>query len=702
MIEPRMPRVMWLLNHGSARKFEVAMLKSVGIQEIFLPKKYPNDPSFRSASIDYSEDHNLTIPADQLAVLNATDWYETQSLEAWDIANRYFDVLFFIAHRPDSVKGISRNFRGIMLWRAYGMERNNGYSKVQEYFSNILDMDYIRAMGKRLFFVPAYSHLHLIESIFLQERSLYLPLGLANCTVYDQWRGGEKKILFVCPDIGFNPYYQAVYQSFIRDFKGLPYAVGGAQPIPLDDPNIIGFVPWEAHEKNMQEMRVMFYHSTEPNHVHYHPFEAIRAGMPLIFMGNGMLDRLGGTKLPGRCTYIAQARHKISRILNGDQQLIEAIRTSQTILLEQMKPANCVDTWRSGFKKILMAVETIKNVPVVAKVRKRRVAVILPVGYRGGTLQGAKLLAHAMLYGSCQAGQDVDVILGHLDDPACYPDEAFDDLPDTIKRRPYNWRTLNRDESNRAVAYAGITRTLTAENYIVPDDGISQFMDCDLWILVSDRLSMPILPVRPYVLMVYDYLQRYEPVMSPILNQAFVMAAHAAARVFVTTEFTRQDAIQFGGIPANRVVKLPILAPLPNTKFSQIESQKEAPESKKYFLWATNLALHKNHENAVRALRQYYEEFDGKFACYVTGVDTDRMLDTDRSQLKPVQKIITTSPLLQRQIKFMGELTTQSYHDCLANCAFMWHAGRIDNGTFSVVEAAHLGRPSLSSDYPAM
>jgi hypothetical protein len=32
----------------------------------------------------------------------------------------------------------------------------------------------------------------------------------------------------------------------------------------------------------------------------------------------------------------------------------------------------------------------------------------------------------------------------------------------------------------------------------------------------------------------------------------------------------------------------------------------------------------------------------------------------------------------------------------------LWHAGRIDNGTFSVVEAAHLGVPSLSGDYPAM
>ncbi|MDT4883679.1 hypothetical protein FQZ97_1197410 [compost metagenome] len=38
----------------------------------------------------------------------------------------------------------------------------------------------------------------------------------------------------------------------------------------------------------------------------------------------------------------------------------------------------------------------------------------------------------------------------------------------------------------------------------------------------------------------------------------------------------------------------------------------------------------------------------------------------------------------------------------LSNAAFLWHAGRVDNGTFSVIEAASLGVPSLSSRYPAM
>ncbi len=54
----------------------------------------------------------------------------------------------------------------------------------------------------------------------------------------------------------------------------------------------------------------MFYHSQSPRHIHYHPFEAIKIGMPLVFMGGGMLDRMGGTNLPGRARTWGEATQK--------------------------------------------------------------------------------------------------------------------------------------------------------------------------------------------------------------------------------------------------------------------------------------------------------------------------------------------------------------------------------------------------------
>jgi glycosyltransferase involved in cell wall biosynthesis len=690
-------RVMWLLNHTTARKFEIPMLKRIGVQEIFLPKKIPADPAFRSASIDYSEDSNLTIPEHELAILNEVDWYGAPGIEAWRIASKHFDAAFFILLKTEILKSISRHFDGAKIWRTYGLPKTS-YREILAWLARREGPAWSSAT-QNLWFGEAYAHLAATEPHFIAKRAVFLPAGIADATVQDQWTGGNKSIFFVCPDLAFNDYYQGVYRNFKETFGDLPYVVGGAQPVPVKDAHVLGYVPGEQHNRNMRELRVMYYHSTEPNHIHYHPFEAVRVGMPLVFMAGGLLDKIGGVALPGRCKTAKEARNKIGRILAGDSRLIEDIRQSQQRLLEPMKAANCEPAWRAGFQRILRELKENNTASLAAGSRKQRIAVILPVGYLGGSLRGAMLLARAIAAGSRQAGRDIEVVLGHLDDPARYPKHAFEDLPDFIKRRPYRWRIMAHDEAVRACAYAGLDGRLEAQTYQAPDDGINQFTDCDLWIIISDRLEFPLLPIRPHLLMVYEYLQRYQMFLDDASNQKFVRRAHAAEAVMVTTEFTGRDARQFAGVPAKRIRKLPMLAP----DFSQagVRSRNEGGLSS-YFIWTTNLALHKNHENAFKALRFYYEMYDGGLKCRVTGVDTGAMLKRKERHLKLLGDIRRSSAALERNLKIEGELPERSYREQLGSAAFLWHPGRADNGTFSVIEAAQLGVPSLSSDYPAM
>ena len=280
---------MWLINHGSARKFEVAMLKTLGFKEFFLPKKYPNEPRFRSASVDFSEDANLSIPQDELAILNEADWYGSPGLEAWNIANRYFDILFFLLHDAGFIKGMVKKFQGTVILRAYGLpEEAVNYSAVLDCVTENTGESMLRKLGSRFRFAHAYAHQAGAEREFLSGHAIYLPLGLSNAAMRDEWTGSDKRIFFVCPDIGTNPYYRTIYKQFIADFGKLPHAVAGAQSLAVNDKSVLGYVPVEVHERNMRKMRVMFYHSTEPNHIHYHPFEAIRAGMPLVFMAGGI------------------------------------------------------------------------------------------------------------------------------------------------------------------------------------------------------------------------------------------------------------------------------------------------------------------------------------------------------------------------------------------------------------------------------
>lgn len=694
----KMPRVMWLLNHTTLRKFEIEQFKKIGITEVFTPKSFPYDEGNLSASIDHTTDNSLTIPADDLAVLNAQDWYGEPSQAAWDIANRHFQIVvagFF----PRQITSVARCFKGSVVLRVFGLASGYSYTKLITEIMGPHALERLRALGDRFWFGASYEHLAEIEGPFLKSRLCFLPLGLSGMNLVDNWTGQNKKILFVCPRIGTSPYFKAIYDKFRKDFAGLDYIVGGAQPVPVPDPKVVGFIPRADHDANMRDCRVMYYHSDEPNHIHYHPFEAVAAGMPLVFMAGGMLDRMGGLDQPGRCRTVGEARRKIERLLAGDTKLIEAIRAAQPKLLETLRPGLLADVWRRGFSRILDGLGANQSKPMQLAQQRKKIAVIVPVGYRGGSLRGAKLFAQALYEGSRQCGEDAEVVFAHLDDAALYPDSEFDDLPTEIARRPYQWRHLDAAAARRCMHYAGHDWTPAVGTYIVPDDGACQFGDCDLWVVISDRTSWPLLPLKPYCCMVYDYLQRYENILPDGADQSFLALARAAERVFVTTRFTESDALNYAGIDPLRLKRLPLLAP----RFVRRVADDSASQMQPYFLWTTNAAPHKNHENALIALQKYYGEMDGKLDCRVTGVDTRDLLKLDRPHLQRAAAVAANGQsLLRRRVHWMGDLPDSTYQQLLSGAAFLWHATRIDNGTFSVIEAAHLGVPALSSDYPAM
>ena len=699
MTELKSLRVMWLLNHTTLRYFEILQLSKIGVGEIFLPKSFPFDEGNLSASVDYEFDKFLKLDPSEIELLNKQDWYGEPEPAAWELANNYFDVIF-IGFFPRQMLSACLNFKGSIIVRAFGLGGEETYSKlIRQIGGQSLQLAIARA-GRRLWFGFGYEHLKECEENFIAHQSVFMPVGLKNASVVDQWQGGEKKLFFVCPRIGSSPYFRGIYNKFIEDFKGIPYCIGGAQPININDSSILGFVSNERYSEIMHQSRVMFYHSREPNHIHYHPFEAIRVGMPLVFMAGGMLDKMGGVGLPGRCKTATEARRKIERILSDDWTLIEKIRASQTVLLEPMKPEKCEPAWRDAFAQVLMELERHQSEQAARPPmnKRKRVAVILPVGYRGGSLRGAIVLAQAIHLGSRQWGEDADVVFAHLDDSLSYPDDAFFDLPASINRRCFNWKILTAADARRAMRYAGFEGWEPVSPYYqMPDDGIQQLLDCDLWLCVSDRLLHPVLPIKPMVLMVYDYLQRYENILAHGSDMPFLSAARNAQRVLVTTEFTRQDALQYAGIEPRKVSKVPMLAP----EFS-IQKRVVGPQGNPFFIWATNAAPHKNHRYAAEALRIYYEDLQGQWECRVTGVNTENILKSELPHLKAMAEVFTHSPALRRNVKWLGELQDNKYRQLLSQARFLWHAGRIDNGTFSVIEAACFGVPSLSSDYPAM
>lgn len=702
MIVDSSSRVMWLLNEGPAQTFEFRMLKEIGIEEIFIPNYEAPETGECSTSITDAKASTLSLPAEDLAILNSQNWRGQPSQIAWDIANRHFDACFFSLRTPESFTYLTSRFQGALLWRVYGRSQGSSHSDLLAHLTQQQGERVIQRIGNRFWFAQAYDHLHLSESPVIARRRLDLPIGLINTEVCGGWSGNDARVYFQCPQDGPDTAGMPMYLEFMKFLGDLPHAVFGPQEIDLGTDPTPGDFSNDGHGNNILQFRVMFHNSPERDQFDHQLFFAIRAGMPLIFMAGGLLDHIGGLTLPGRCESYQEARRKIKRLLAGDITFQEEVRQSQQLFLHSMDFEDQIQKWQASFRHVRSQLDDQRRERLERNLlqskRKKRVAVIVAVGYRGGSLRGAKLLAQALQLGAAQCGDAVDLVLVHLDDPQIYSKADFKDLPHGIKTRTFKWRKLKADAATRAMRYAGLRDWKpSADEYLVVDDGIKQLEDCDLWLVVSDRITAPLLPLRPVVHMVYDYLQRYVPILPKGADQPFINAARVAAQVWTTTEFTRQDALQYAGVLPNRVVKLPMLAPMFRPR--KVRSLSALPP---YFVWTTNSAPHKNIEHALRALQFYYDEFDGTLHCHVTGVNTEKLLDAPTESLKKTMAWVRAHERLQSSLRWHGELLDDDYQRLLQGATFLWNATRIDNGTFSAVEAASLGVPTLSSDYPAM
>ena len=357
-------RVLWLLNHTTLMNAEVPLLINLGF-EVFTPKIFPPDDANRSASVTYDFDETLTIPIELLKQLNGFDFYSSR----WPASlrkriNAHFEIVI-CAFFPKMLNKVSDAFDGDIFLRVFGMAGDTTYASLIEQFGS---KGLIRRFKTkdRIWFAPSYANIAENEPHWLKKNTVYLPLGLP-LDYYkntNQWQPVENSILFICPRIKTSPYYQQVYKEFKSSFDNFPHIIAGAQPEAVeDDSHVTGFISVERYQQLMKTCKVMFYHSREERHLHYHPLEAVVCGMPLIFMAGGMLDYLAGEQLPGSCETFSEARRKIARVFSGDEEFINSIIESQKILLRDFGSEYVRSVWEASFLSLSKQLETISEDP---------------------------------------------------------------------------------------------------------------------------------------------------------------------------------------------------------------------------------------------------------------------------------------------------------------------------------------------------
>lgn len=679
----RPPRVMWLLNHSTLRAFEMRQLEALGVTEIYLPKRFPYDEGNLSASVDESRDSTLTLDRAEIDLLNAQDWYGAPTPEAWAIANRHFDVLFF-AFFPRQMESVTRNFAGHAILRVFGHARGYTYSALVYQHLGIVGVERFRRMGGRFWFGQAYEHLHEIEDDFIARRSLHLPLGLRHAEVEDKWRGDDARLFFVCPRIGSSGHFATVYEQFKRDFAGVPYAVGGAQPVRVDDPRVLGYVPADVHRDNMRRFRAMYYHSSEPNHIHYHPFEAVRAGMPLVFMGGGMLDRLGGSELPGRCTTVREARRKVERLLAGDTALADAIRKAQPRLLDAMRPEACAPVWQENFGRIMRAIDdraaTASRPPRAGPLK---VAVIVPSLERASLLLHALRVAAALRRGSRAARADVEIVLAAAVDASGELRLRSAVAGAGVSSRTFRWQRVPGPAAEGAARFAGYGAKLGVGEYLAMDDGINSLLDCACWIFTSDHLSLPVVPLRAVVVMTLGHPQRYDGRYPQGADAPYLDVLRRATRVWVPSGRAASDVAQYAGVPPDRVRQLALPAPL-GMRVPAVAGERFA------------LVFDGSDEavqlRCVAMLRAYYERCGGTLPCDIVVDRPPAGAAHELSVSSQVRKALRKLRRAAARIGWCTALNDDERNALLARSRFVVFPRPADDEALYVADALRAGR----------
>ena len=699
-------RVLWLLNHNTLMKSEVRIMQELGY-EVYVPKKPPFDLSVR---VDWTLDQKLTIPKEHIDILNNFDFYMNDiTKEIADIINRYFDIAVFM-HNANCIKSIVDHFLGLIIYRAFGrLSVEGSYTDV---VLNTLGTAYLKKisnLGNRFVFGYAFEEILDKECDIFCNKSVYLPYGLNEDQIEDSWTGKQKKVLFICPRINTSQYFESIYREFKKNFKGIPYSIGGGQPISIEnDSSVLGFLDREEYDNLYPSHIALFYPYQERRHIHYVPFEAIKCGLPLVFMAGGRLDLMGGRNLPGRCKTIKEARRKIQRLINGDKKLAERIRSSQPALLKEFSYAHCYENWEKAFRQFEKILEENHEIKYIIK-KKFRLGILLPAGYTGGVLDYTIRLIKAIRLGAIEAEDSLEIVFGYIDAPIFETRDWFKELIELdIPIRKFTIEQWEQLQIKEALKLSELTQQNTSDFYAVLNDGIAYFGDCNFLLFTADRILRPLFTLSPYAVVIHDYIQRFIPEVIGSLDNSleFFDFARKAHAVLTTTDCTKRLAVQYAGIPTEKIHVYPNLFETNENNTDEFsKNMNKSTASKHFFLWSTNTNPHKNHKFALNTLSEYYQ-LGGKLECVITGVKTDlfnlKNKYKEGGYIQEIRDIISNDKNLKRKITAKGNMPKRQFLDTLKDAAYFIHFGYADNGNITAVDAGLLGVPTVSSDYPAM
>ena len=297
----------------------------------------------------------------------------------------------------------------------------------------------------------------------------------------------------------------------------------------------------------------------------------------------------------------------------------------------------------------------------------------------------------------------------HLTQPNAW---ALESLGSSIPVQRFLFNAISRQEAARLEPDA--PRWLPGHpgsRFAFFSDAAEAALRADAWLALSDRFPLPLLPARPYAVVVHDMIHLRVP---EALGRAFFRnhadgirpTIEGAARVIVTSPCTRDDVLSAYELPSESVELIPVACE-PHRRFARLPAGFVPLPRRDFILNVTNASPHKGAELMLRAQAALKRRLGPAAPLLVLcGVNTEHLAPSAVRATLPSWIEVRA---LQRElglrehhdVVFLGAVTDVELKDLYQRCRAVVNAARHDNGTYCMIEGAWFGKPVVSTCYPA-
>lgn len=427
---------------------------------------------------------------------------------------------------------------------------------------------------------------------------------------------------------------------------------------------------------------------------------ALGRGVPVVYGSRSALAGWLGAKEAGAVSDEGELNHLLSTLFEREDKASSLGRKiSRRAAKSATTPgeAGWAPTGMQDFRQ------------VSARRGVKRIAVVMPHDYRGGSIRAFKNVCQMMHRGAQAAGAAPE---GTVEIVAVVPAERYDihtefaDLfADGIAVRQFKYDLLAGD-------LAGGFR-YTIRGHASLNDGINDLLDCDFLLFVSDRISFHLPPSMRYGMLNFDCLQRYFPEavgksFFDLQKQTILSVVRDAEFVAVTTPGAAEDFRSYFGVAPERVFRAPMFLDVEGLRGmrDRVRSSERARPAP-YIAWATNPTPHKNHAVVIKALEIYYGQLEGTLEVRMCGAFTDQLRPGRPPGKNELPSVTATRALIEERstvrekLRILGEISNSDYADLIVDATVVLNPSVYDNGSFSAMDGAYAGVSLVQSAQPA-